>query len=420
MANNQSVITGLDVARSITLSGSDTDGDTLSYSIVTSPVHGTLTGTAPNVTYTPATGYSGADSFTFEVQDKSLVSNVATVSITVVAPPTSTVAALPAVINSTSFTLSWSGTDSPGGGGIVFYSIYESEDKGPFTALLSNTAATSTTVNGAYGHSYGFFSVATDAEGFTQSTPTAAQASTTLQAASAPVATGQSVVTGENDAKAITLSASDTDGASLSYKIETAPAHGTLTGTAPDLVYTPASGYSGADSFTFEALDGTVASNVATVSIAVVAPPASSIAALPAVTSTTSFTLSWSGTDSAGGGGIVSYSIYDSTDGGPFSALLTNTTATSTTFTGAFGHSYGFYSVATDAAGFTQPTPAQAQATTTLEAAAAPVAAGQSVVTGENNAKAITLSATDTDGDALSYSIVTAPCMERSQGLRPT
>ena len=39
------------------------------------------------------------------------------------------------------------------------------------------------------------------------------------------------------------------------------------------------------------------------------------------------------------------------------------------------------------------------------------VAAGQSVVTGENNAKAITLAAIDSDGDVLSYSIVTAPAI---------
>ena len=97
-----------------------------------------------------------------------------------------------------------------------------------------------------------------------------------------------------------------------------------------------------------------LASSAATVSISVVAPPTSTVAALPAVTNSTSFTVSWSGTDSPGGGGIVSYSIYESTDGGTVTAILTNTTKTSTTVTGAFGHTYGFYSVATDAAGFTQ------------------------------------------------------------------
>jgi hypothetical protein len=48
-----------------------------------------------------------------------------------------------------------------------------------------------------------------------------------------------------------------------------APAHGTLSGTAPDLTYAPAPDYVGDDSFTFRANDGHTSSNVATVSIVV-------------------------------------------------------------------------------------------------------------------------------------------------------
>src|SRR5262249_52888889 len=53
----------------------------------------------------------------------------------------------------------------------------------------------------------------------------------------------------------------------------TGPAHGTLTGSAPSLVYTPAAGYAGADSFTFKANDGFFDGNTATISISVVAVP---------------------------------------------------------------------------------------------------------------------------------------------------
>ena len=45
---------------------------------------------------------------------------------------------------------------------------------------------------------------------------------------------------------------------------------------------------------------------------------------------------------------------------------LTNTTATTGTYAGAAGHTYAFYSVATDNVGNVQPTPAAAQATTTV------------------------------------------------------
>jgi hypothetical protein len=56
----------------------------LTYTVATNPSHGTLSGTAPNLTYTPAAGYTGPDSFQFKVTDSyGVVSNVATVSLTV-------------------------------------------------------------------------------------------------------------------------------------------------------------------------------------------------------------------------------------------------------------------------------------------------------------------------------------------------
>jgi hypothetical protein len=83
-ANSQSVTTAPNTAKAITLTGSDPDGDALTYSIVTQPAHGTLSGSGAGRTYTPATGYSGSDSFTFKVTDsKGAVSGNATVSITV-------------------------------------------------------------------------------------------------------------------------------------------------------------------------------------------------------------------------------------------------------------------------------------------------------------------------------------------------
>ena len=54
------------------------------------------------------------------------------------------------------------------------------------------------------------------------------------------------------------------------------------------------------------------------------------------------------------------------TDGGPFVPFETATTDTSATFNGAVGHTYGFYSVATDNVGNREATPASAQASTTL------------------------------------------------------
>jgi hypothetical protein len=91
VANAQSVTTPQDTAKPIVLSGSDPDGDALTYTVVSAPSHGVVTGTAPNVTYTPAAGYSGPDSFTFKVNDGTVDSAPATVSMTVTAgmPPRS-------------------------------------------------------------------------------------------------------------------------------------------------------------------------------------------------------------------------------------------------------------------------------------------------------------------------------------------
>ena len=72
---------------SLTVSASDPNGGTLTYSLVTPPAHGALSGTLPNVTYTPAPGFYGNDSFTFKVNDGMFDSAPATVSIRVIPPP---------------------------------------------------------------------------------------------------------------------------------------------------------------------------------------------------------------------------------------------------------------------------------------------------------------------------------------------
>ncbi len=67
VATPQTVTTAEDAPVAVTLAGTDPDGDALTYAVVTPPAHGTLSGAAPNLTYTPAANYHGPDSFTFTV-----------------------------------------------------------------------------------------------------------------------------------------------------------------------------------------------------------------------------------------------------------------------------------------------------------------------------------------------------------------
>ncbi|MGB0581114.1 MAG: Ig-like domain-containing protein, partial [Limisphaerales bacterium] len=83
VATAQGVTVTEDVPKSITLNGSDPDMDPLTFAVVTPPNHGSLNGTAPNLTYTPNANYHGPDSFTFKVNDGSVDSAASTISLTV-------------------------------------------------------------------------------------------------------------------------------------------------------------------------------------------------------------------------------------------------------------------------------------------------------------------------------------------------
>jgi VCBS repeat-containing protein len=68
---------------SVLANDTDVDGNALTVSRVSDPAHGTVTLANGSFTYTPATNYNGADSFTYKANDGQADSNVATVSLTV-------------------------------------------------------------------------------------------------------------------------------------------------------------------------------------------------------------------------------------------------------------------------------------------------------------------------------------------------
>lgn len=79
----QSLTTAYMTPLAITLSGREASGLPLTYEIVEPPHGGTLTGVAPNLTYTPGENFTGADGFTFRVSNGASASRPAQVSITV-------------------------------------------------------------------------------------------------------------------------------------------------------------------------------------------------------------------------------------------------------------------------------------------------------------------------------------------------
>lgn len=82
-ADSQTLEVAQDVPKAVTLQASDENiFDTLSYT-VTPPSHGSLSGTAPDLTYTPDPGFVGVDSFTFVVNDGTFDSKTATVTLNV-------------------------------------------------------------------------------------------------------------------------------------------------------------------------------------------------------------------------------------------------------------------------------------------------------------------------------------------------
>ena len=162
-----------DVPTDIFVMATDADGDPVTYELVDLPLHGTLSGTAPNFTYTPHPNFNGTDTFTYRAHDQATNGEIALFELTIAA------------------------VNDP------------------------------------------------------------------------PTATGQSVTTLEDVPLAITLSGSDIDGDALSYEIVGMPTRGTLSGTAPNLQYTPDADYIGSDTLTFRVSDGITNSQVALVAITV-------------------------------------------------------------------------------------------------------------------------------------------------------
>jgi hypothetical protein len=274
-ATGQSATTAEDTAKALTLGASDVDGDSLTYTVVTQPAHGTLSGTGASRSYTPAENYHGPDSFTFKVNDGTADSNTATVTLTITpvndAPVASAQSATTA--EDTARALNLAGTDVDGNA--LTYTVTL-----PAHGTLSGTGASRTYTPALNYHGPDSFTFKVNDGTVDSNTATVSLTVTSVN--DLPVATGESYntprgTTLEIPAAGVLGNDTDVDGDPLTTQLVATVSGGTLTLDANGgFRYTPRIGFSGRDGFTYRAHDGTAAGNTVTVTLQVSAePPAS-------------------------------------------------------------------------------------------------------------------------------------------------
>ncbi len=324
VANGQALATAEDTPLTVTLSGNDVETSTLSFLVTTAPQHGTLSGTPPNLTYTPAANYSGPDSFAFRANDGMADSASATVTLTVTPvndPPVANGQVL-STAEDTPLTVTLSGNDV----------------ETPTLSFLVTTAPQHGTLSGTppnltYAPAANYSGPDSFAFRANDGMADSASATVTLTVTPVndpPVANGQVLSTAEDTPLMVTLSGNDAETSTLSFLVTTAPQHGTLSGTPPNLTYAPALNYSGPDSFAFRANDGTVDSATATVAVTVTsvndAPVANGQLVATAYNSVVNVTLTGSDVE----GAALTYVVVTQPTGGVLGGTAPNLTFTPT------------------------------------------------------------------------------------------
>ena len=269
VANDQTVTATKNTPLTITLTGSDVDGDTLTYLMFRNPRSGTFSINGNIVTYTPSANFVGTDTFTFKVKDPSgAVSYRGRITVNVQNPVGTNVppvAAAQAVTmnEDNTKTITLQATDADGDP--MTYAISGQAQNG--TVVLQGNIATFTP-SANYNGTDSFSFTAIDSH---NNVSNVAVVSFTINAVNdAPVAAGQTASTTKNTAQTILLSGTDVDGDPLTYVIAGNPQHGTVSLQGNSALYTPNQNYTGTDTFTFFARDlSGVNSNTAAVNFTI-------------------------------------------------------------------------------------------------------------------------------------------------------
>jgi hypothetical protein len=307
VATDQSgLTTNEDTARSVTLAGTDVEGDALTFSHdATSAQGGTLSGAGSTLTYTPAANYCGTDSFGFTANDGHGGTDAGTIGLSVTcvndAPVVSTTATTlsysegdgaktldngltvvdpdSAISGATvSITSNFSSADGDALGATPTATISRSYNAatGVLTLTGSDTVAayqavlrTVTYANSSDTPSTATRTVSVQVTDAASAVSNVATRNITVAAVNdAPVATDQSVSTDEDTPLLVTLSGTDAESDPLTFTHDATSVHGGTISDSP-LTYTPAADYCGPDSFGFTADDGNGGTDDGTISLTV-------------------------------------------------------------------------------------------------------------------------------------------------------
>ncbi len=257
-----------------------TSGDTLTAVVVARPGHGTLTfNSNGSFVYTPTIGYLGTDTFTYTADDGALVSNIATVSLTV--PQSVPVATNDAYTVTHGKTLTTSATGTGNSAGVLVNDT--NADGLSLTATrVANVSHGTLTFNSdgsfVYTPAVGYYGSDSFTYTATGGTKTSSPATVSIHVSeSAPVANGDAYIVasgatltttsgGTGNTASVLHNDTDADSDPLSATLKVGPQHASTfsfnsNGT---FTYTPAAGFSGSDSFTYQASDGVLSSQIAT------------------------------------------------------------------------------------------------------------------------------------------------------------
>lgn len=253
-----------------TLTGTDPSGTLLVYAITTQPPNGKAVLTDPvqgTFTYTSNPGFIGLDTFTYKATDQLFLVGNAEVQMQVLPPPVAEGETVYVYAGETiTGTLPAADAASASLTGTITKS---SSAEG--TASVSANTFTYQANSGGQGQDQFAYTVSNGSVSSTPATITVIVSSDGPSTASdSPIASNLSLPTYQEIPVNGAFMGTSATGAALTYNVISEPKNGTLSftpGASASFTYTPGSGYTGPDQFTYSVTDGTFTSGVATVKI---------------------------------------------------------------------------------------------------------------------------------------------------------